>query len=116
MSAFDDATRWLAKDNKRKNRERGRRGEGAQQQRRNPPAPQSRGGVANTVVGTVIGTTYGIAQATTCSALGDFLPGQGGTFDQNWAESTAVTERDRRSRQMDQETRARGGRHRWTSR
>lgn len=29
MSTFDDAMKWLTKDNKRKNRERSRRGEGA---------------------------------------------------------------------------------------
>lgn len=112
MSTFDDAMRWVAKDNKRKNRERER------QQRRERDGQRSGRGtdhVASTFTGTVIGTAYGIAQAVTFAAPTDFLPGHAGTHDQNWAESTAITERDQRSRQMDQETRARGGRHRWTS-
>lgn len=57
------------------------------------------------VAGTVIATAYGVAQAVTATGVGDFQPGQGGTFDGNWAESSLQSQQDRRSRELDEGTR-----------
>lgn len=111
MSAFDDAMRWAARDNRRKDRERGRRGEGAQQQR------QQRGGGAQRAIGTAINattTTAGVAWVVAGTAI-PLLPG-GEQYSQaselgDWSETSLLAERARQSQDMDEATRDAGYRH-----
>ncbi|HSE60775.1 MAG TPA: hypothetical protein VLA88_00605 [Candidatus Saccharimonadales bacterium] len=56
----------------------------------------------------MIGTAYGIAQATTVGGIGDLRPGQGGTADQNWTQTSLKVQRERRSRDLDEGTRDKG--------
>lgn len=62
-----------------------------------------------------VGTAFGIASAVTTTNVGDLQPGQGGTFDDNWGQSSLNTERDRKSNDVEQGTRNAGNRRRGSS-
>lgn len=67
------------------------------------------------VAGEVVAAALGIAQALTVTGASDLQPGQGGTFDQNWAESSLQSEAGRQSNEIEQGTRSRGNRTRGRS-
>lgn len=65
--------------------------------------------------GQVAGVAFGVAQATTFTNVGDFQPGQGGTFDQNWADYSISAQQDKRSNDLEQGTLDQGNRNRGTN-
>jgi hypothetical protein len=85
----------------------GGRGGGERRQRRERP---DRGSFA----GGAVAAAFGIVQAVTVTGPADLIPGQGGTYDQNWADTSLQQQETRRTGDIENGTLDHGYRTRWS--